>query len=159
VAFLISFVVVAIAWAGHRDLFSLIRRTDRAIVWLNFTYLLPLSILPFGASLIARFDTDPVALEMFGLLLLAVTVTRLGIWIYATGRPHLLHEAMDAKSRWLGASAVTVPGIAYGIAIGLASISPSVSLAIYGAVPILYFLAITLVRSAAPLGSAEHDFT
>jgi uncharacterized membrane protein len=28
-AFLISFVVVAIAWAGHRDTFSLIRRADR----------------------------------------------------------------------------------------------------------------------------------
>jgi uncharacterized membrane protein len=28
-AFLISFVVVAIAWAGHRDIFALIRRTDR----------------------------------------------------------------------------------------------------------------------------------
>src|SRR5215207_5476118 len=34
VAFLISVVVTAIAWAGHRDLFSLVRRTDRALVWL-----------------------------------------------------------------------------------------------------------------------------
>jgi uncharacterized membrane protein len=40
VAFLISFIVVAIAWVGHRDLFSVIRRTDRALVWLNFVYLL-----------------------------------------------------------------------------------------------------------------------
>ena len=54
IAFLISFVVVAIAWAGHRDLFALIGRTDRVLVWLNILYLLPLSILPFGASLIAR---------------------------------------------------------------------------------------------------------
>src|SRR5215207_1248236 len=53
VAFLISFVVVAIAWAGHRDLFSLIRRTDRALVWFNVLYMLPLSVIPFGASLIA----------------------------------------------------------------------------------------------------------
>jgi uncharacterized membrane protein len=42
VAFLISFIVVAIAWAGHRDLFTVIRRTDRVLVWLNFVYLLPL---------------------------------------------------------------------------------------------------------------------
>jgi len=56
VAFLISFVVTAIAWAGHRDLFALIRRTDRALVWLNILYLLPLSILPFGASLISTYD-------------------------------------------------------------------------------------------------------
>jgi uncharacterized membrane protein len=47
VAFLISFVVVAISWAGHRDLFAHIRRTDRNLVWLNVLYLLPLSLLPF----------------------------------------------------------------------------------------------------------------
>src|SRR5262249_7043449 len=40
VSFLISFVVVAIAWAGHRDLFALIHRTDRMLVWLNILYLL-----------------------------------------------------------------------------------------------------------------------
>jgi hypothetical protein len=69
-AFLISFVFVAIAWAGHRDIFSLIRRIDRALVWLNIIYLLPLCILPFGASLIARFEKEPVALRNYGLLLL-----------------------------------------------------------------------------------------
>jgi hypothetical protein len=45
----------------------LIRRTDRALVWLNILSLLPLCILPFGASLIARFETEPVAL-VYGLL-------------------------------------------------------------------------------------------
>jgi uncharacterized membrane protein len=80
IAFLISFVVVAIAWAGHRDLFALIRRTNRMLVWLNILYLLPLSILPFGASLIARYDEEPVALEMYGILLVAITLTRLAMW-------------------------------------------------------------------------------
>src|SRR4029079_8847334 len=32
IAFLISFVVVANAWARHRDLFALIRRTDRPVI-------------------------------------------------------------------------------------------------------------------------------
>ena len=51
VAFLISFVVVANAWARHRDLFALIRRTDRVLIWLNLLYMLPLAILP-GAVVI-----------------------------------------------------------------------------------------------------------
>ena len=61
-AFMISFLVTAIAWAEHRDLFADIRRTDRTLVWLNILYLLPLSLLPFGAALISRYDreaTDP----------------------------------------------------------------------------------------------------
>ena len=56
VGFLISFVVTSIAWAGHRDQFALIRRTDRTLVWLNILYLFPLTLLPFGAALISRYD-------------------------------------------------------------------------------------------------------
>ena len=71
-AFLISFVVVAIAWVWHRDLFALIRWTDRGLVWLNVLYLLPLCLVPFGASLLANYGKDPVALRLYGLLLVAV---------------------------------------------------------------------------------------
>ena len=158
-AFLISFVVVAIAWAGHRDIFSLIRRTDRALVWLNILYLLPLCILPFGASLIARYETEPVALRMYGLLLLAIAVSRLWVWWYASGRTHLLFAPIDRRSRRAGVTLVAVPGVAYAIAIGVADAAPTASLIIYAAVPVLYFVAITLDRSSAPPGSAEQEFT
>lgn len=159
IAFLISFVVVAISWAGHRDLFALIRRTDRVLVWLNILYLLPLSILPFGASLLARYDRDPVALRMYGILLVAIAVTRLGIWVYATERTHLLFAPLDAASRRTAFAISTAPAIAYGFAILIAKSDPTASLVIYAAVPILYFIVISVVRSAAPPDSAERDFT
>jgi uncharacterized membrane protein len=158
-AFLISFVVVAIAWAGHRDIFALIRRTDRTLVWLNILYLLPLCILPFGASLIAGFEREPVALRIYGLFLLAIAVTRLWVWWYASGRPHLLFAPVDQRSRRAGVALVTVPGVAYAIAIGVADAAPTASLIVYAAVPVLYFVAITLDRSSAPPGSAEQEFT
>jgi uncharacterized membrane protein len=52
VAFVISFILAGMYWVGHRDLFALIRRTDRGLVWLNILYLLPLCLLPFGAGLL-----------------------------------------------------------------------------------------------------------
>jgi uncharacterized membrane protein len=159
VAFLISFVVVAIAWAGHRDLFSLIRRTDRTLVWLNILYLLPLSILPFGASLLARYDKEPVALRMYGILLVAIAATRLGIWAYATKRSRLLYAPVDMRSRWTAFAIAALPGVAYGVAIVIAAAAPTASLLIYAAVPILYFVAISVLRTSAPLESAERDFT
>lgn len=158
-AFLISFVVVAIAWAGHRDTFALIRRTDRALVWLNFLYLLPLSVLPFGASLIARYEKAAVALRMYGILLVAIVLSRVILWLYATSRPHLLFLAVDPRSRWAGAALAAVPGVAYVIAIAVAKVAPTLSLVIYAAIPVLTFVAIALVRTSAPPGSAEKDFT
>jgi uncharacterized membrane protein len=158
-AFLISFVVVAIAWAGHRDLFALIQRTDRGLVWLNVVYMLPLCLVPFGASLIAKYWNDPVALRLYGLLLVAIALTRLAIWVYATGRPHLLFVPTDSRSRWLGIVVAAGPAAIYAVAFAIAKTSPIASLLIYAAVPILYFITITLARSIAPAGSAERDFT
>jgi uncharacterized membrane protein len=159
IAFLISFVVVAIAWAGHRDLFALISRTDRTLVWLNFLYLLPLSVLPFGAALISRYDRDPVALRIYGVLLLAIAITRLAIWWYATGRPLLLVAPIDARSRWAGVLIVAVPAAAYVVAIAIADVAPTASFDIYAAMLVLYFIAITLARITAPPKAAERDFT
>jgi TMEM175 potassium channel family protein len=158
-AFIISFVVVAIAWAGHRDLFALVRRTDRTLVWLNMLYLFPLSLVPFGASLLARYNREPVALEMYGVLLVAITITRLAAWIYATGRPHLLITPIDVQSRRTGAAIVAVPGIAYAVASVLADSIPTATIAIFYAVPILYFITIALLRASAPAQSAEREFT
>ena len=60
VAFVISFAIVAIAWTSHRDLFAMLRLTDRNLVWLNMLYLLPLSMVPFGAAVLARYDGQKV---------------------------------------------------------------------------------------------------
>ncbi len=159
IAFVISFVVVAIAWAGHRDLFALIRLTDRNLVWLNFLYLFPLSILPFGASLISRYDNEAIALQLYGLMLLGGGLTRLCIWWYATGRPYLLQQPVDRRTRLASAAAVSIPMVAYLVAILMAESHPTISLAIFAGGPVLYFLSITLARSTAPPGSLEEDFT
>jgi uncharacterized membrane protein len=159
VAFGISFVVVAIAWAGHRDLFAVVRRTDRALVWLNFLYLLPLCLLPFAASLLARYPSNSDALRIYGLLLVAVAVTRICIWLYATGQPRLLVGTPDRQFRRVGVAVAAGPGLAYLVAIAIAAVAPLGSMLIYAAVPVGYFLAITFTRSTTPEGSSESDLT
>jgi uncharacterized membrane protein len=159
IAFLISFVVVAIAWSGHRDLFALIQRTNRALVWFNVIYLLPLCVLPFGASLLARYDRDPIALKFYGVLLIAIAISRLAIWIYATGRSHILVVPIDRRTRQIGVGLEVVQIVVNGIAILLAASRPTISLTIYAGIPILYFLANALIRDTAPAESAARDFT
>jgi len=100
VAFVISFVVAGMYWAGHRDVFGLIRRTDRGLVWLNLLYLLPLCLLPFGASLLGRFDREPVAVRIYGLVLVAIAVMRVVVWVYTTQPP----APAVAAARWPPAS-------------------------------------------------------
>ena len=158
-AFLISFVVTAIAWAGHRDLFAHIRRTDRALVWLNLLHLLPLSLLPFGAALISRYDREAVALSLYGILVALIALTRLIVWLYATNRPHLLYEPISRRTRTVGVLIVAVPAALYVLAILIADSAPAGSMFIYAAVPVLYFIALFVDRSTAPPGTEEDEFT
>jgi hypothetical protein len=111
------------------------------------------------ASRIVHYGNDPVALGMNEILLVAISATRLGIWVYATGRSHLLYDPIDARSRRAGVVIVIVPATAYIVAIAVAGPAPTASLVIYAVVPLLYFVGITLARSSAPSGAVEHDFT
>jgi uncharacterized membrane protein len=79
-AFVISFILAGMYWVGHRDVFALIRRTDRGLVWLNILYLLPLCLLPFGTKLLGRYDGEPRALRIYGLVLVAIAIMRVVIW-------------------------------------------------------------------------------
>ena len=96
---------------------------------------------------------------LYGSLLLAMALTRLMIWLYATNRPHLLYEPVDHRSRVFGVLLVVVPITLYVSAILLAGVSPRASVAIYASVPVLYFVSVIVTRTTAPPGAAERDFT
>jgi uncharacterized membrane protein len=151
--------VVAISWAGHRDLFAHIRRTDRNLVWLNVLYLLPLSLLPFGAALLSRYQQEAVALRIYGLQLLVIALTRLVVWLYAVNRQHLLFEPVSPRTKTIGVLLAGVPAVLYAVGILVAESSPGASLALYAGIPILYFIALFVERSTAPPGVEEEEFT
>jgi uncharacterized membrane protein len=110
VAFVISFVLAGMYWVGHRDLFALIRRTDRGLVWLNILFMLPLCLLPFGAGMLGRYDQEPVALRIYGLVLVTIAIMRTVIWLYATNRPQLLWQRLDDRQRRAGLALNLYPG-------------------------------------------------
>ena len=159
ISFVIAFIVAAMQWVGHRDLFNLIRSIDRAIIWLNFLTLFALCLLPFGCAVLGRYYEDPVALRLFGLILIGTSVTRTAIWAYATVRSSLLYEPLDRAAIRSGLVLSVFPVAVYAVAFGIAGVSPQASLAVYASAPVLYFLAVTLLRWLAPRGSAEREFT
>jgi uncharacterized membrane protein len=120
-------------------------------------YLFPLCLLPFGAALISRFDREAVALRMYGLVLLLIAVTRLAVWLYGTNPPLIRNHQSPVPDG--GALIAVVPAVLYIIAILISESSPTGSLAIYAAVPVVYFMGLFLDRSIARPGSGEDDYT
>jgi uncharacterized membrane protein len=158
-AFVITFILTGMYWVAHRDLFALIRRIDRGLVWLNILFLLPLCLLPFGAGMLGRYEQEPVALRIYGLVLVAIAVMRLVIWLYATNRPHLLWLRLDDRQRRAGLALAGFSVLVYLVAILVAEVAPGVSLLSYAAMPVLYFLSITVLRSGRKRDQEYADFT
>ena len=159
ISFTIAFIVAAMQWVGHRDLFTLIRDTDRGIVWLSLLTLFTACLLPFGSALLSRYHQDPLALRMFGLILIATSLSRTIIWVYATRRPSVVHDPIDRPSYWSGLALSVFPLVIYVVAFAIAGVSTGASLAVYASAPVLYFITITVLRRLAPRGSAERQFT
>ena len=84
---------------------------------------------------------------------------RVAIWWYATGRPHLLWQPVDGHQRRAALALAGLPGFAYLLAILVAAAAPGVSLAIYAAMPLLYFLSITVLRHGRQRVQEYADFT
>ena len=94
---------------------------------------------------------------MYGILLVAISLTRMVIWWYATGH-YLLVAPVSARFRREEVVIVAAPAVINALAVVIAVEAPAVSLVIYAAVP-SSTSSRSRWRAAAPPGSAEHDLT
>ena len=67
-AYVLSFVLVAIYWVNHHQLIHLVRRVDGATMWLNINLLFWLSLTPFAAAFLGDHAGVPLAAALYAVL-------------------------------------------------------------------------------------------
>ncbi|HLK44079.1 MAG TPA: TMEM175 family protein [Thermoleophilia bacterium] len=84
-AYLLTFVFVAIYWANHHHLFQVVRRVDGRTLWANLHLLLWLSLTPFATAWLGKagVHSGPVATYAIVLLGCAIAYTLLTISLLA----------------------------------------------------------------------------
>jgi len=157
VAFVISFLLVGMYWVWHRDTFTHVRFVNRSAIWLNLLFLLPLSLIPFGASVLGDFAEDATALHVYGLILVAVTVMRTLLSLYLFRHPGLLWDPVSAHARRVAAGLAAAPLAVYFVAMLIASWWPIASLILYLLVPALYIGSVALLDTNSGNRSATES--
>ena len=66
--YILSFVIVCIWWAAHHNLFHVLKRSDRGLLWLNSLFLLWLAFIPFPTALMGDFPGERIAVICYGTL-------------------------------------------------------------------------------------------
>jgi len=159
VAWVISFLLVGMYWMWHRDVFDLVRVVNRDLVWLNLLFLLPVSLVPFAASVLGEYHDEAIALWLYGVVLVVVSLTRIMLYAYLSRRPELLWEPVPARTKRLALLLSSFTIVSYMLAMSLAGIAHTASLVIYFAVPGMYFVAITLLRDRPSTAGDAADFS
>jgi uncharacterized membrane protein len=139
-AYVLGFILLAVLWISHHNIFHYMIRVDRPLLWLNTLFLLTIGFLPFSTALVGKYPQFQVPEAIFGANIIAISICMLSILSYS-GRTGLLvvpqrDERIMARvrSRWR-----TGP-VLYFVAILLSFFSPLSSFGAY--VAILIFMVV-----------------
>jgi len=157
VAFVISFLLVGMYWVWHRSAFAQVRYADLNTVWLNLLFLLPVAMVPFGASMLGEYEGDATALHFYGVVLITATLLRTVLELYLYRHPGLLWQTRDKQAKRLRLATAAAPILFYGIAMLIADWVPTLSLLLYLAVPLLYIGLVVFLKTDPRTRVAAED--
>ena len=136
-SYVLSFAYVAIYWNNHHHMLHTVNKVSGPILWANMHLLFWLSLFPITTGWMGEnhFAPGPTALYGVVLLMAAIAYYILQSFIIASqGEGSILRRAVGGD--WKG----KLSPVLYLLAIGTAFVSQWLSLAIYAAVAVIWFV-------------------
>ena len=143
VAYLISFLTIGIIWVNHHALVRNIALVDRTLLFLNLLLLLFVVTIPFSTETMAAFLTGrgqdaKVAMALYALNFEIMSLCFTALFEWTLREDRRLHEPVPQSAKWAARRRFYAGQLPYAAAIGLAFLSPFVSLAVTGLVAVYY---------------------
>ncbi len=127
----LSFVTLGLYWVGHHNQFHYVRRTDRALLWINIVFLMSIGFVPFTTSLLGAYPSDPSAVRAYGANLVANGLGLYGTWWYATSGHRLVDSDLASSTITLAKRRILVGPAVFSAGIAVSFISPLASIIIF----------------------------
>jgi uncharacterized membrane protein len=96
-SYLVSFLVIAQFWMVHHRVLRGMKGHSEGLAWRNFGFLLALTLMPFTSDLIGRYGNNPVAITLFGINLVAISLSTQWIYLYAASHNLILDASRSAE--------------------------------------------------------------
>ena len=136
-AYALSFVNVGIYWNNHHHMMQSARRVDGRVLWANLFLLFWLSLFPLLIRWIGEAGVTAMPVAAFGAVLLLA-----GLAYYLLERALISVDGEESQiAKAVGAKTKELISVAfYAVAIGVAFLSPWISVAIYLAVAAMWLV-------------------
>jgi uncharacterized membrane protein len=139
-AYVVSFLVIAVYWIGHHNQFFFIRCVDRTLIWITTFFLMAIAFIPFSTSLIADYPHEVLAVMIYGTNVMFAGLALLAHWKYASGPGKLVRQPIDRRLSGIMSRRILLGIGYYAVATLLAFVSPVVSVILFAGLPLPYFL-------------------
>ena len=123
-AYAFSFGVIGQLWLFHHRIFGFIARADTAILVRSLVLLALIAFIPFPVRLLSDYHDQPAAVAIYMATFTAASTVQRLLWVYASGRPHLLARPVPDDLRRRYNLALTVLPLGFGVLIPIALLAP-----------------------------------
>jgi uncharacterized membrane protein len=139
-SYALSFAIACVWWVAHHHLFALLTKSDRGLLWLNSLFLFWLASVPFPTALLGDYPRERLTVLCYGAVMMMAGVSFCLMRFYAFYIGKLTAPGLDRKlvERAMIKSALN-PSL-HLIAMFLVFVNTTAALALYAAIPILFFV-------------------
>ncbi len=90
ISYLVTFLVIAYYWRGHRSLMQIVQRLDATFISLTFLFLAFIAFFPVASKWLGNYAPDPQIVIIYTLSLSGCAFTAFALWLYATWHHRLV---------------------------------------------------------------------
>jgi len=139
-SFAASFAIVSVFWIGHHQMFQLISRSNRTLLWLNNAFLMCVAFIPFPTSLLGLYWDQRVATVFYCAAIIVTGVVFYALWAYASVGERLLYPGIPSRVVRIAGWRILIGAFFYGVAIALTFVNVTASRIVILLIPFFYLL-------------------
>lgn len=141
-AYVVTFLVIGIMWVNHHQMFGLIRRVDRPILFLNLALLMTVAVLPWPTAVMAEYleagDDSHAAAAVYSLVMVLHSFCFQALWWHLTKTGHLFDRRVDLPAARALRKRFALGSIIYPLTFALAFLSALATLAVLALMALYY---------------------
>jgi uncharacterized membrane protein len=145
-AYLFSFLMIGIFWVNHHQFFHSVRKSDRALLWLNNHLLFWLCLVPFPTAFLGEHPFLKTALASFAFVLFMASLAFYMMRFHGFKKDILHENTVTEKDIKKTLSRGLVAPVLYLVALCCVWISVYIAYFMFVAVPVLFFFPILDVK-------------
>jgi uncharacterized membrane protein len=138
--FAMSFLTLGILWIRQQAQLNYFARCDRRLTWINITFLLGITMVPFSTSLLAEFIAYRIAFIVYWINLLFLGILLYASWHYAV-KAGLVRDDIPPRAGIIIKRNIMISQALYGFSALLCVINPYWSIGLIVLVQLNYAVA------------------